>query len=156
MIVTLKPVEFTKTRPVKSPERGTPEAAGIDFFVPDDWNGGREMLLAPHTSAVIPSGIHVKLQPSSVLIAFNKSGMATKYGFVMGACVIDSDYTGEVHLHLINTTEFGQVIRPGMKVAQFVHMPIGSYMPVERTSLDEMYGEKTTERGDGKFGSTGE
>ena len=32
-------MKICKTREVKTPNRGTAESAGIDFFVPDDFEG---------------------------------------------------------------------------------------------------------------------
>ena len=32
----MDPIKFTKIRNVKTPTRGTPRSAGIDFYVPED------------------------------------------------------------------------------------------------------------------------
>ena len=52
----------------------------------------------------IKSGIKVNVPQGYALIAFNKSGISTKLGLIVGACVIDSGYQGELSIHIINTS----------------------------------------------------
>ena len=85
------------------------------------------------------------------LIAFNKSGVATKQGLSVGACVVDEDYEGEIHLHMINTSDKDQTVATGQKLVQFVLMPV-SYIDVEEVAE---LPNRNTERGSGGFGSTG-
>lgn len=153
---------FTKTRPVKSPVRGTAESAGIDFFVPDDF---QETSVRPGYPILIPSGIKCAYPPGYALILFNKSGIATKYKLTSLACVCDSDYQGEVHISLINVGKDPVTISPGMKIAQFILVPIALAQPTELDSEDSLWDtwsqmtgrqHASSERGDGGFGSTGE
>lgn len=80
-------IKFSKTKNVKSPTRGTSQSAGIDFFIPDDWNDGLSLYMNPNSSVLIPSGIKVNVPEGYALIAFNKSGIATKKNLQVGACV---------------------------------------------------------------------
>jgi len=144
-------MKFSKVRDVKSPARGTPLSAGIDFFVPNDF---QEMTLLPNQRSLIPSGIKVSLPGGYALIAFNKSGVASKTGMIVGACVVDEDYQGEIHLNMINTSDVGQLIRPGDKLTQFILVPV-NYVNPEEVNPEDLYRE-VTERGEGGFGSTGE
>ena len=154
---------FTKTRPVKSPTRGTAESAGIDFFVPDDFE---QVEVRPGSSVLIPSGIKCAYPPGYALILFNKSGIATKYKLTSLACVCDSDYQGEIHISLVNVGKDNVTISPGMKIAQFILVPISLAEPKEVTNEDHMWsqwslmsperGGMESERGSGGFGSTGE
>lgn len=74
---------------------------------------------------IIPSGVHALIEPwNSELIAANKSGISTKKGLIFGAQVVDSTYTGEIHISLINPGEFPQTINAGDKAIQFIHTPI--------------------------------
>lgn len=160
-------MKYTKTRDVKSPCRGTKLSAGIDFFVPNDWNWGIERVIQPGERVLIPSGIKVNVPTGHALVAFNKSGVATKTGLIIGACVVDEDYQGEIHLSLINTNNSREIfaegtyvkldgtvaISPGEKLAQFILLPVNYAMP-EETGADKLYVEDT-ERGEGGFGSTG-
>ena len=143
-------MKIAKVRPVKTPTRGTSLSAGLDFYTPDDME---EIVLNPGESVNIPSGIHAKIPHGYALIAFNKSGIATKKKFLVGACVVDEDYQGEIHLHVINSGKDPQTITPGQKLVQMLLVPV-SYDTCEECNLDELYTEKS-ERGEGGFGSTG-
>lgn len=145
---------FAKIRNVKSPARGTELSAGIDFFIPEDWNEHRPYNIGPGEDILIPSGIKARVPKGYALIAFNKSGIATKQKLIVGACVVDEDYQGEIHIHLINTSATASVtIEPGMKIAQFILIPVSYAMP-EEIGIDDLYTEATA-RGEGAFGSTG-
>lgn len=166
-------VKFLKIRDVKSPVRGTDEAAGIDFYVPNDteefkkdfieknptigWNAEDvfKFCLNPGQRALIPSGIKTWMPKGTALIAANKSGVATKKGLIFGAQVVDSDYAGEVHISVINTSNDLVEISCGEKLIQFIHTPV-LLSPVEE--VDEETFNKLhdkSQRGEGGFGSTG-
>jgi dUTP pyrophosphatase len=147
-------IKFVKIRDVKAPSRGTPQSAGVDFFVPNDWNNCELKLLAPGEQVLIPSGIKVNVPTGHALIAFNKSGVASKTGLVVGACVVDEDYQGEIHLNMINTSNGHRAVEPGAKIVQFILVPVNYAETVEVETIGELY-ETTTERGEGGFGSTG-
>lgn len=144
-------MKILKIRDVKTPSRGTTKSAGIDFFVPNDFP---ITTIWPQSDILIPSGIKVQVPKNKALIAFNKSGVATKMGLTIGACVIDEDYQGEIHLHLINASAFNVTIQPGDKIAQFILLDM-DYDGVEEVyTLGQLFTEES-ERGEGGFGSTG-
>lgn len=145
-------IGFAKVRPVRSPERGTPKSAGIDFFVPEDFQA---VMLAPQNSVLIPSGIHVKVPTGHALIFHNKSGVGSKLKLDRLAEVVDEDYTGELHLNVVNTGNTAVRIEPGMKLLQGLLIPILYSETEEFTSTDELYAGFQTERGAAGFGSTG-
>lgn len=139
-----------RIRDVKMPCRGHSNDAGIDFFVPNDFE---TVMLAPQQSINIPSGIKVNIPAGYALIAFNKSGVALKKGLDIGASVIDESYQGELHLHMVNVSNQAVVINPGEKIVQFILIPVNYAMPIEVTD-GELF-EEESERGEGGFGSTG-
>lgn len=143
-------IQIKKIRDVKTPSRGTPESAGLDFYIPKDYIDS-EMRLSPGQSVFIPSGIKVRIPHGFALIAFEKSGVAVKQGLTVGAKVVDSDYDGEVHLHLVNTTDREIMIQPEQKITQFV------LLPVVLADVEEVleFEERVSLRGSGGFGSTG-
>lgn len=216
-------IKFLKSRDVKSPSRGYPTDAGIDFFVPvfntqfiKDFKEKNPLLfkdsgcgcgcgtfsigassnialsgntgtisynlndnektffkfdeekalpyfnLMPHSRVNIPSGIHARMaKEGRALIAFNKSGIATKHGLDVGACVVDYTYQGEIHLNLINTSTDVVRIYEDMKIVQFVEMPVFTNdieVADNNNSSDdvvkEFYTGMINDRGDGGFGST--
>lgn len=148
-------LRFSKVRDVKDPVRGTEQSAGIDFFVPNDL----ELIkVYPGCQINIPSGIHLDLIGSGLedyaLIFFNKSGIATKRDLQVGACVVDADYQGEVHLNVMNVGKQIRIIMPGDKIVQGILLPV-EYDMTEEIPFADLY-DRTTQRGDGGFGSTGE
>lgn len=145
-------MKFIKIRDVKSPSRGTDNSAGIDFYVPNDQETIR---IFPNNSVLFPTGIKMNIPQDHVLIAFNKSGVATKRDLTVGACVVDEDYQGEIHIHLTNVGTETQVIKAGEKIIQFLLMPIIYEGLEEVMSEEELWNGEVTERGEGGFGSTG-
>jgi dUTP pyrophosphatase len=146
-------MKITKLRNVKTPERATEKAAGIDFFVPKDFPGSH--FLAPSQSVVIPSGIKIKVPEGFALVAMNKSGVATKKGLTVGACLIDEDFEGEIKFHLVNTGDVIAEIKPGEKIVQLVLLKM-NYEGVEVVeSEEELFGSSDSARGESGFGSTG-
>jgi dUTP pyrophosphatase len=141
-------MKIKKVRDVKTPQRGTQGSAGIDFFVPNDYIA---QTLKNGESALIPSGIKAQIPKGYALIAFSKSGVATKKQLAIGACVVDEDYTGEIHLHVYNWSNTETTIQPGEKLVQFILTPV-LYAEIE--VCEELEFEQT-ERGEGGFGSTG-
>lgn len=166
-------MKFAKIRNVKSPQKGTPQSSGIDFFVPlfdtDFYNDfvkkndqsltrivNNSIRIEGHGRALIPSGIRVRIPANSALIAFNKSGISSKAGLDVLACVVDSDYQGEVHLSVLNTTNSPVFIEESSKLVQFILIPNYSADPdfqVKEVLEEELYDEKTI-RGEGGFGHT--
>ena len=145
-------MKIAKVRPVKTPTRGTVGSAGIDFYVPDDYPENL-CSVQPNERFFIPSGIKANVPEGYALIAMNKSGVALKKGLLVGACVVDSDYQGEIHLHLVNTSRKEVTIEPGEKLTQFLLIPV-NHCAVNEVSEEDLF-EDTTTRGSGGFGSTG-
>lgn len=144
-----------KIRDVKTPERGTRGSAGIDFFVPKNM----QFMVAPQSSVSIPSGIRVHIPKDIALVAMNKSGIARKRNLVVGACVIDSDYQGELHLHVMNVGRDSILIEEGTKLVQMLMLKINTsdVVEIDKDEYNAWFdGDIETERGDGGFGSTGE
>lgn len=129
--------------------------AGFDFYVPDDYE---TILLAPGKDVLINTKVRSKLTENLALIAFNKSGVATKKHLQVGACVVDRSYQGQIHIHVYNWGETPILIEPGDKLVQFVPVGISEEAPIiyseENTSPDYFY-DGPSERGEGGFGSTG-
>ena len=162
-------MKFCKVRDVKSPVRGTGKAAGIDFFVPN-FGGNKGFIVHPGTDLLIPSGIKMEIPEGYMLMAADKSGVVTskracleagrkpkdeafKSPVVLGAKIVDEDYQGEIHIHLINLGNETVYIKSGMKIAQFILVPV-SYEGLEEVSETELF-SRSSERGDGALGSTG-
>lgn len=113
------------------------------------------MRVEKHSRILIPSGIHVKLPDNHAMLAINKSGVASKEGYIRGSELIDLDYEGEVHISLINTNPHPVIVELGRKIIQFIVIPINMGDNLEVKSLDELYAGTVSQRGAGGFGSTG-
>ena len=162
-------MKIAKVRNVKTPVRGTEKSAGIDFFVPDSFI---ETVLPPQRDLLIPSGIKASIPECYMLMAAEKSGVVTSRNAVeqagntpkptayntiviLGAKIVDEDYQGEIHIHLVNVGNEYVTIKPGTKIAQFILVPV-NYDTIEEVPLDELYNSKSV-RGERGFGKgTGE
>lgn len=159
-------MKIAKVRNVRTPERGTSKSAGIDFFVPEDFNA----TIAPGEDLLIPSGIIAKIPENYMLMAADKSGVVTSFGAmvkagrlpkknsfpsitIIGAKIVDEDYQGEIHIHLVNVGCAPVIIKPGMKIAQFILVPVLYDIIEEVPSKEDLFTE-FSERGAGAFGST--
>jgi dUTP pyrophosphatase len=129
----------------KEPIRGTEESAGIDFFTPID------VKIEPRKDILIPLDISVEIPKGFAMIMKEKSGIATKKKLDILACVIDSDYRGNVHSHLYNNSDEVVSFEKGDKICQGIIVPVwlGKVNVVDSIN-------RNTERGAGGFGSTGD
>ena len=160
---------------VKNPVRGHSTDAGVDFFIP---NGHKEIVLGFGDDVVIDTKIKCILPSRMALIAFNKSGRATKNGLTVGACVIDEGYQGNLHIHIVKSIRkrisffekcknylkygiFGDVciLKGGDKVSQFILVKTEYKKPEinygSKITIEEFFNGVQTSRGNGKFASTG-
>lgn len=161
-----------KIRDVKTPTRGTNMSAGIDLYIPNEFfvkegedlraapSYGKDiqsLKLEPGDSVLIPSGIRAKVPKNRALIAFNKSGVSVKKNLMVGACVIDEDYTGEIHIDVKNVGNKETWIQAGDKIIQLLCIPVDYVNIIESKSELECFGSSldNSERGQGGFGSTG-
>ena len=130
--------------------------AGFDFYVPLDFVTTE---VQPGEGVLINTKIRSKLAENIALIAFNKSGVATKKHLQVGACVVDRSYQGEIHIHVYNWSKYPVTVCPGDKLVQFVPVGIDEDEPAVAfegdISVSDFYGE-ASERGEGGFGSTGD
>ena len=131
------------------PHRGSAFAAGYDLYAaPED---GKPIEIAPHTTAMVGTGLAVAIPEGYFGGVFARSGLASRQGLRPANCVgvIDADYRGECTVALHNDTDEKRTIQPGDRIAQLVILPFLAAEFDEADTLPE------TERGAGGFGSTG-
>ena len=177
-------LKYATIRNVRDPERGHPTDAGIDFFMPvidDDFKNyfsglsanfnyasqeeqvkfikigsGEGLQIPPGSNALIPSGIKVEIPYGYAGIFLNKSGISSKQDLLIGGQVIDTFYSGEVHIDLHNVGVEIKVLETRQKVAQMILIP---YLACDLTLVGEeqLYDWMQQEeyRGEGGHGSTG-
>lgn len=135
---------------VPMPVYGSDGAACFDIYS----NNTENIIIEAGKSVKIPTGLiiepeagyHVKLQ--------NRSSMGANNDIQLSHCcgVIDNDYRGEIFVPLYNRGKRCFVITPEMRIcqAELVADCIAEFEEVE--SAEEL---SVTERGEGRFGSTG-
>ena len=104
--------------------------------------------IAPHETIKLPTGWAFQPPEGYMLQILQRSGLASK-GLIPLGSILDEDYTGEVIVIMLNTTDKYLSINNGDRIAQ---MAIRPYYQGEFEEVDEL---DETERGDGGFGSTG-
>ena len=138
------------------PVRANPSDAGLDLcFNPKD---GESSWIEPGESKILSTGLKFGIPHGYMLQIMNRSGNAAKKQLMVGACVVDSGYDGEVFVNLHNVGNNTQTIESGMKIAQAVVIPVVPVRFVE-TSNDNIYDWSPitiSARGDGALGSTGD
>jgi len=147
-------LEYAKVREsAVSPERANPSDAGLDvFFSPAE---PLTVVLNPGESKVLSTGLKFGVPHGYMLEVKNRSSVAAKRSLIVGACVVDSGYDGEVFINLHNVGNELQVLSSGDKIAQLVMTPVIHFRPME-TAEDTLYNYPMTisNRGDGALGST--
>lgn len=168
-------LKICKIRDVVMPSRAHSTDAGIDFFIPEfnkkfiedlkeknsylvngNYLDEKYFILPERKNVLIPTGIKVEIPYGYMGLFLNKSGVASKLELVIGAQVIDTFYSGEVHIDIHNVGNQAIKIEPGMKIAQMVLVPISCPEP---TLVDEEqlydFMKQTSFRDGGGFGSSG-
>jgi deoxyuridine 5'-triphosphate nucleotidohydrolase len=172
-------LNYTRTRSVKEPTRANKNDAGIDFYVPNftpDFindlkiknpnissimpgshsyyiiENEKKILIGAHERILIPSGIKIKGHEGIALNAHNKSGVGSKKGLDRLAEVVDEGYQGEIHINLVNTSNYMIEILEGEKIVQWLEVHVDNSTLVE-VSQDELFPE-ISDRGANGFGSS--
>jgi dUTP pyrophosphatase len=120
-------------------------AAGMDLTAAEGHT------LRPGDRAAVPTGLAFAIPDGWEGQVRPRSGLARTHGVTVlnAPGTIDSDYTGEVHVILVNLGTDSVTIQPGERIAQIV------FAPVTRAALDVVDELPATARGAGGFGSTG-
>lgn len=121
--------------------------AGCDLYA----NIDEQITLRSLERAMIPTGIFVSVPEGYEMQVRPRSGLAAKHGVTVlnTPGTVDSSYTGEVCVILINLSNEPFTVNPGERIAQAV---IAKHETAEWVVVDTL---DETERGDGGFGSTG-
>ena len=153
MILEYYSMPHAKHKPV----RANPSDAGLDLkYNPDV--GSQSVSIEPGQSMILGTGLKFGVPHGYMIQIMNRSGNAAKKQLMVGACVVDSGYNGEVFVNLHNIGSKPQTINPGDKIAQAVVIPV---VPVRflETKNDNLYDWSPitiSDRGAGSLGSTGD
>lgn len=127
----------------KMPTRAHEYDAGLDLY------SRERAVIYPNSGGIFDTGVHVAIPAGYVGFLKSKSGLNVKHS-IQSEGVIDSGYTGSVHVKLFNHGTKAVTIEKEQKISQLVLLPIITPDLELVDSLEE------TERGTGGFGSTGE
>lgn len=160
-------LKIQKLTNVILPNKAHSTDAGIDFYLPQDLNyiiqNGKNIKIEtyndngvvktaiaiyPNQSVLLPMGIKTEFNNDYALVFFNRSGTATKKHLLRGACIVDSEYRGEIFVNLNNVSNEIQYLLPGEKLIQAM------LLPVPEVQIVEAEVNTNTDRGEGGFGST--
>jgi dUTP pyrophosphatase len=108
----------------------------------------QRLYIAPHETVKIPTGWAFQPESGYMLQLLQRSGLASK-GLICVGGILDEDYTGEVIVIMLNTTDNYLSINNGDRIAQ---MAVRPYYQAEFEEVDKL---DETERGTSGFGSTG-
>lgn len=133
----------------KLPERATSGAAGYDLFALAD------CVIPKDRHRLVNIGIQIDIPPNTYGRIAPRSSMSLN-GIDVGAGVIDSDYTGDIRVLLLNrSTTDDYCIKKGDRIAQLILECIVTPDIVDVTYHRTDQPRRTTERNDSGFGTTG-
>ena len=149
-------------RMVQPPTRANPSDAGLDLFFNPKHEGPfpskttDSVKIEPGQSVLLSTGFRFGVPHGYMMEIKNRSSVASKRSLVVGACVVDSGYDGEVFVNMHNIGKETQTIVPGDKIAQAVLVPVVHFRVLETGSGDlyDWYPITISDRGTGALGST--
>lgn len=133
------------------PDYATNGSSGFDLRA----NLTESVTLKSGDRAIIPTGLYFEIPEKFEIQVRPRSGLAAKNGVTVlnSLGTIDSDYTGEIKIILINHGDEDFTINHGDRVAQGILASVLNKKIVRLSKKTEI--NSNTERGDGGFGSTG-
>ena len=138
------------------PSRVNPSDAGLDVHYSPEDASLAGAYLEPGQSKLFCTGLKFGVPHGYMLEVKNRSGNASKRSLLVGACVIDAGYDGEVFVNLHNVGTETQFIQKGMKIAQIVMVPIVHFRALEtqEDNLYQWYPISMSDRGPRSLGSS--
>lgn len=150
-------IEYSRVRPdAKPPMRSNPSDAGLDLFYNPEDPSHTAIRLEPGESQLFQTGLRIGVPHGYMLEIKNRSSVAAKRSLLVGACVVDSGYDGEVFVNLHNVGNKVQMVSRHEKIAQAVMVPVVHFRALE-TSTGDLYKWHPitiSNRGTGALGST--
>lgn len=132
---------------VDLPEYASKGSSGADVraFIQED------LVIAPGSSSLVPTGLKFAIPTGFEIQVRPRSGLALNHQVTVlnTPGTIDSDYRGELRVILMNHGKENFIVKPGMRIAQIVVIPV---VQADFVVVDSM---EATARGAGGFGHTG-
>lgn len=142
-------VKFVNKSDNPDPEYATPGSSGFDL------RANENNIINPNEYKAISTGLYFDIPENMEIQVRSRSGLAAKNGVCVlnSPGTVDSDYTGEVKVILINHGKEPFVINTGDRIAQAIVANVTAKNLINLTKVDAI--NKETERNSGGFGSTG-
>lgn len=146
-IVTFKAVVTQNLIQKITPSKANKNDAGIDL------RSLENVVLKPFERKTIRTGITVDLPSNSVGLICPKSGLASKHGISVlnSPGIVDSGYTGEIKIILMNFSNEEYTFKAGDKAAQMLVISLTNYHIV----FDNQTISSNKLRDENGFGSSG-
>lgn len=145
-------LKFVNKSDNPNPEYATNGSSGFDLRanLPDG-----PMIIPSGEVSVVPTGLYFDIPENFEIQVRPRSGLAAKNAVTVlnTPGTVDSDYTGEVKVILINHGKTDFTINHGDRIAQAILASVLSKNFVNLSHVTDI--TKDTKRGSGGFGSTG-
>jgi dUTP pyrophosphatase len=125
------------------PNYAHPGDVGLDMYSLEDYD------LQPGERHLFPVGFALEFENGYAAIVKDKGSLPKNAGIHTMGGVFDAGYRGEYNAYLINLGSETYSIKKGDKIAQLI------IYPVAIADLEEVEELSDSERGEGRFGSTG-
>ena len=126
------------------PTCATSKSVGLDLYSPTN------VLIPAHDKILIDRGIAFQIPIGYYGQIASRSGLAIHHHIHVGAGVVDPDYTGSVHVLLMNLSSQDHVIEKNHHIAQMILEKVAYLVICEVPQM------LPTEHGANGFGSTGQ
>ena len=125
------------------PTQATSKSVGLDLYSPT------KVLIPAHDKVLVDVGVVIQIPMGYYGWIASKSGLAIHHHIHVGAGVVDPDYTGSVHVLLMNFSSQDHVIEKNHRIAQMILEKVAYPVICEVSQM------LPTERGARGFGPTG-
>ena len=125
------------------PTRATSKSVGLDLYSPT------KVLISAHNKVLVDMGVAVQIPMGYYGWIASRSGLAIYHHIHVGAGVVDPDYTGSIHVLLMNFSSQDHVIEKHHWIAQMILEKVAYPVICEASQM------LPTECGAKGFGSTG-
>lgn len=140
-------IDVVNSGKCKLPEYKSKESSGCDVYA----NLEEPLTIKPMERVIIPTGLYLNIPKGFEVQVRPRSGLAINHGITLinTPGTIDSDFTDEVKLLIINLGTEDFTINPKDRIAQFV---VSQVIQINWNEVDKI--EREYDRGGG-FGHTG-
>lgn len=128
------------------PVRGSEQAAGYDIR----YHGDITITIPPRSRRSFPTGVFLEIEQGHYSRVAPRSGLSFKQGIFVIEGTIDSDYRGQVHVLLYNSTDEPFSVIAYDRIAQLIFQ---AYETPDFEVVNTL--ESDTARGEKGFGHTG-